>query len=284
MTGSIAHSPTGADIAYEIRGDDGDPAVLFIEGLGAHMLSWREELLHLFVAQGFRTIRFDNRDVGLSQHYPGGAYTIEDMAEDARDLLDALGLDRAHVVGQSLGGMIAQEFAIRFAERVSSLTLCFTAVGPHHITSSTRGLDEMREAVRTQTKAEAIEEYVLAERECASTAYPFDERWKRELAELMWHRGWDPGGTLRQREAIDRSRDRTRLVSSIEVPTLIIHGSDDQLIGTDAGRELHELIRGSDLHVVPGMGHEIPRELWPTFVAQCSKNAARAKELSRSPD
>jgi pimeloyl-ACP methyl ester carboxylesterase len=246
-------------------------------------MGWREELLEEFVAHGYRALRFDNRDVGLSQHYPGGQYTIEDMAADAKALLDALGVSRVHVVGQSLGGMIAQEFAIHFPERVTTLTLVFTAAGSHHIKSSTRGVDEMRDAVRAHTKAEAIEAYILAERECASTAYPFDERWKRELAELMWHRSWDPGGALRQREAIERSRDRTALVGSIEAPTLILHGSADRLIGSDAGRELHELIAGSRLCVIPGMGHELPREVWPEFVKQFSENAALA-EMSSAPD
>lgn len=274
---------SGAVIAYDIVGTlGGDVPFLLIEGLSAHLLGWREEFCQHFVDQGRVVIRFDNRDVGESQRYPDGGYTAGDMADDAKALLDALGIDRAHVVGQSMGGMISQELAIRHPDAVASMALFYSAPSTAFVKPSSRDLDQMTRRGLPSTREEAIERYVQDERECASTAYGFDETWKRTLAGLMWDRTRDsPDAPARQREALEQSRDRLPLLRELDVPTLVVHGTADALISDAGSRAIADATADSRLRIYEGMGHELPRELWSEFVIEIIQNAARSERTDR---
>lgn len=274
----------GSLVEYDVMGPerDGTPFVL-IEGLGAHYLGWRDEFCQPLVDRGHPVIRLDNRDAGLSQAYPGAAYVVADMADDVRGLIDMLGLDRVHVVGQSMGGMIAQELVIRHPSVVASLALFYTAPSMDYLVPSSRDPDVIRDRPNPTTRAEWVEQYVLDESECASPSFAFDADWKRVLAGRMWDRsGIDKEGTLRQRRAIERSRDRLPYLRRVDTPTVVFHGTADALVAVEGGRAIAEAIDGSLLHVYEGMNHELPRELWPEFIAEIVDNADRSTSRSGS--
>ncbi|MEU0314110.1 alpha/beta hydrolase [Nocardioides sp. NPDC006273] len=267
----------GGVLHYEVTGPDDGPTLLLIEGLSAHMLGWREEFTHFFRDAGYRVVRFDNRDVGLSQRYPGQSYGLSELAEDTHDLIDHLGSAPVHVVGQSMGGMIAQHLVTLFPDDVASLTLLYTTASAAHINTGARGPHSPSVERRASTRDEAIELHIVQERLCASRTYSFDEAWKRELGGRMWNRGYDPDGVARQTRAVfAHSTDLSRL-SSICVPTLLIHGTADRLIDYDASVELYAAISGSELWLVEGMGHDLPRELWPSLTSLIVANAAKAR-------
>lgn len=274
---------SGAVIAYDVAGTLGpEVPFLLIEGLSAHLLGWREEFCRRFVDQGHPVIRFDNRDVGESQRYPDGGYTAGDMADDAKALLDALEIDRAHVVGQSMGGMISQELAIRHPEVVASMALFYSAPSTDFIKPSSRDLDQMTRRGLPSTRDEAVDRYVEDERECASVAYAFDETWKRTLAGLMWDRTrGNPDAPARQREALEHSRDRLPLLHELDVPTLVMHGTADALISDAGSRAIADAMADSRLRIYEGMGHELPRELWFEFVTEITQNAIRSERTGR---
>ncbi len=237
---SEARKRDGGVVCYETFGSERQPPLVLIEGLSAHLLGWRDELCEL-LAESFWVVRFDNRDVGLSTHYPGADYAIEDLADDVVELLDHLGATSAHVVGQSMGGMVAQLLALRHPDRVASLTLVYTTASIEHIKIEGRP-GPSDGAVPPATREEAIEAYVAQEREGASTAYEFDEAWKRTLGGLMWDRGLDPEGVERQTRAVLAHHVDLADLSRIEVPTLVMHGTADPLIDHRASVELHEAI------------------------------------------
>lgn len=282
MTATVTTS-SGAVIAYDVLGTLGtEVPFLLVEGLSAHLLGWRDEFCQGFVDAGHPVIRFDNRDVGESQRHPEGGYSAADMADDAKALLDALGVERVHVVGQSMGGMISQELAIRHPTAVASMALFYTAPSTSFLKPSSRDLDHMKSRLPPTTREQAVEQYVEDERECASTAYAFDETWKRTLGGLMWDRTrGNPDAPARQREALERSRDRLPLLRELAVPTLVIHGTADVLISDAGSRAIAEAITDSRLRMFEGMGHELPRELWPEFVREIIQNAARSERTDR---
>ena len=258
--------------------DGGKQIVLLLEGLSAHLVAWRPELCERLRAAGFTVVRMDNRDAGLSQRFEDVPYTVADMADDAAELLQALGIGEAHVVGQSMGGMIAQELALRHPAQVSSLTLIYTAPGPDQVTLNvTDGPRRDLHRPPPRSREEAVEQYVEDERICASVAYPFDEQWKRHLAALMWDRRWDDGGAARQAAALEQSPDRTSRLGEIRVPTACIHGTADRLISPEGSRVLASRIPGATLHLFDGMGHEIPAPLIPAFSDIIIGNATRAE-------
>jgi pimeloyl-ACP methyl ester carboxylesterase len=267
----------GGVLHYDVLGPAEGPVILAIEGLGAHLIAWRAGFLQPFIDAGFRVVRLDNRDVGRSQRY-SRAYGIGDMAEDVHELIVHLGIRPAHVLGQSMGGMIAQHLVLRHPEDVASLTLLYTAASPRHILGDARTVETLVAADRPATRAEAIEQYVEQERLCASTAFPFDEDWKRELGGLMWDRGHDSEGVARQAHAVFTHEADLDALAGIDVPTLLIHGTSDLLIDPAASKELHEVIAGSELWLVDGMGHEIPKQLW---FALTSRIIAHARSADR---
>ena len=268
---------TEVSLAHESFGDPGRPPLLLIQGLGAHMLGWRAEFCRQIADAGFHVIRFDNRDVGLSQKFPQGGYTLADMADDTAGLLTALDIPAAHVVGQSMGGMVAQELALRHPSRVRTLTLIYTAPSPEFLIGRDL-VDDRIEQPRARDRDEAIALYLADEAACASPGYPQDVDWLRELGGQMFDRDYDPDGVRRQLDALDRSPDRTPHLHRIDAPTAILHGDGDQLIDVAAAKVLHERIPGSTLTSYPGMGHELPRPLWPDIVEQIRRNAGRGAD------
>jgi len=284
----------GIVIAYETFGAPDARPLLLVMGLGAQMLAWHPELCAVLAAEDFFVVRYDNRDVGLSTRLHdapppnlgaarGGdffsvSYRLEDMADDAVGLLDALGLDRAHVVGASLGGMIAQTMAITHPERVRSLTSIMSTpwIG---IGSPTQAVQAALFAPPPKNCAEAVERAVTNRKIIGSPGYPVDEAWVRELAEQSYNRGFDPAGVARQQLAIYASGDRTAALASVTAPALVVHGEADPLIQLPGGQATAAALPGAELLVLPGMGHDLPRGIWPTLVAAISRLAGRAEAL-----
>ncbi|QYX75714.1 alpha/beta fold hydrolase [Streptomyces akebiae] len=267
-------TPAGVSLNYDTFGDPGSPPLLLIQGLGAHMLGWRAELCRQLADEGFHVLRFDNRDVGLSQKFPHGGYTLADMANDSEGLLAALDIPAAHIVGQSLGGMIAQQLALDHPTRVLTLALVYTAPSTDFI-AGRDVVDERTQHPRARDRDEAIAQYLDIEAGCASPGYPRDITWLRELGGQMYDRDYDPDGILRQVEALYNSPDRTPRLHRITAPTTILHGDGDRLIDPDASTVMHELITDSKLTIYPGMGHELPPQLWPQIITQIRDNTAR---------
>jgi pimeloyl-ACP methyl ester carboxylesterase len=283
----------GIEIAYETVGEPDDPALLLIMGLGTQLLYWREEFCRMLAERGFHVIRFDNRDVGLStkmEHAPApdvgaalrgdtgtASYTLDDMADDTAGLLDALGISEAHVVGRSMGGMIAQTLAIRHRDRVRSLVSIMSTTGAP-------GVGQPRPEVvgpvllarPPSEREEYLEDVVGKWRLIASPGYPADESELRELVAAAYDRSYYPIGTGRQFLAIVASGDRTEALRGLDVPTLVIHGADDPLVDASGGRATAEAIPGAELMLVPGMGHDLPRELWPRLVDAICDHALNA--------
>jgi len=293
MAEKVAHV-SRIDLAYETFGDPEDPPLLLIMGLASQMILWDEELCGMFVERGFHVIRFDNRDVGHSTHLRGGpkpkvlramvgitqnpAYTLEHMADDAFGLLDHLGIEAAHVVGASMGGMIAQTMAIRRPERVLSLASIMSTTGNRRA-----GLPRMRALTLFLRKAprdrDAYIDYVdRVFRIIGSPGFDRQGQWVRELAGRSYDRGIDRGGPARQIVAIQASGDRTRALAGVRSPTVVIHGKEDPLIPVRAGRATARAIPGAELIEIEGMGHDLPREVWPRIVDAVARNAERARQ------
>jgi len=264
---------------FDARGPLDSTPVVLIEGLGAHLHGWRDGFCQSLLDEGFRVIRFDNRDVGLSQHYPDQTYGLGDMADDVHELIEHLGAGPVHIVGQSLGGMLAQHLVTRHPHDVASMALLYTATSARHLAGSDRGVETLQAVRHASSRDEAIEVHIEQERTCASRSYSFDEAWKRELGGLMWDRCYDPDGVVRQARALFGDTMDLAGIAAVAVPTLLIHGTSDRLIAETGSIELHELIRDSELWLVDGMGHDLPRELWPEITDRILANIQRARVL-----
>jgi pimeloyl-ACP methyl ester carboxylesterase len=268
---AILTTAGGARIGWDEFGDPADPAMVLIQGHGAQMVGWRPGFCERVAQEGFRVIRFDNRDVGESQRYPEGGYTVGDFADDTAAFLDALGLPDAHIVGQSMGGIIALEFAKRHPERARSFGLLYTAPGLEY--AAGRDLIEDRLAMEPPTTREEFQVYYpITERPCASPAYRQDVEWLTELAGVIWDRGWEPEGAERQFAAVLGWEGATE-AARIAVPTTIMAGDGDRLIDSRASIALHQAIDDSTVRIFPGMGHELPEPLWATIAEQLGDNA-----------
>ena len=292
MTTATTPVSTGIEIAYETFGEDRSRPLLLVMGLGTQMLAWHEDFCRALVDRGFFVVRFDNRDVGLSTHLRdapppnvmaalGGdtssaSYTLDDMADDAVGLLDALGLSSAHVVGASLGGMIAQTIAARHPDRVRSLTSIMSTPSPA-IGSPTQQALGVLLAPPATSRDEAVQRSVTAYRVIGSPDYPLDEEWLRGVSGESYDRGYDPLGVARQLLAIHASGDRTPALRGLDVPTLVVHGDADPLVQVEGGRATAEAVPDAELLVLPGMGHNLPRELWPTITGAIDALAQRAE-------
>ncbi|MDP3084145.1 MAG: alpha/beta fold hydrolase [Rubrivivax sp.] len=283
-------------IEVDIQGPaDGRP-LLLIMGLGMQLVAWPEELVQLLVARGFRVIRIDNRDAGLSQgfdhlgmpnlawaamrhllHLPvHSPYGVADMAADARGVLDALGIARADVCGASMGGMIAQHLASMAGGRVRSLTLMMTSSGARGLPQATL---RVRRALLTRPGRDPAR--ILAHLErlftlIGSPGYPPDLPTLRQRLQASVARAWRPAGTARQLLAVMADGDRSTLLGTIGVPTRVIHGDSDPLLPLAHGQDLLAKIPGAVADIVPGMGHDLPPQLLAHFAAGIADNAARA--------
>lgn len=283
----------GIQIACETLGDPGGRPLLMVMGLGAPMLTWHPDFCALLAGRGFFVIRFDNRDVGRSTHLrdapqpdvraalgrgdvSSAAYTLDDMAEDGFGLLDALGLTAAHVSGASLGGMISQTMAVRRPDRVLSLTSIMSTPSPALTNPTPEAGAALMRPPATSREASIARAIDIA-RIIGSPGYPPDDEWRAELAGRIWDQGLDPAGVMRQWMAVIASGDRTEAVRGIRIPTLVVHGDSDPLVNVAAGRRTAELIKDAELMVVPGMGHDLPRPVWPALVDAISALADRAE-------
>jgi len=273
---SIATTASGARIAWDCFGNPAQPPLVLIQGLSAQMVGWRPGFCRRLADAGFYVVRFDNRDVGESQRYPLGGYTLEDLADDTAALMDALGLATAHIAGQSMGGVVAQLLYQRHRTRVRSLGLIYTAASGRHYGNVEGALERMNRPL-PQTREEFAAYYAEGESLCRSTAYPQDVAWLTELGGVMWDRSWDAAGIQRQVQALLAAPDRLDIVRDIQVPTVIIAGEADALIRYAASLELHDLIAGSILRIFPGMGHELPEPLWETIASLLAANARCAR-------
>jgi len=260
------------EIAYETFGDPADSAVLLIMGLGSQMILWPDELCEALAEEGYFVIRFDNRDVGRStildapppdlQRVAAGEadapYLLDQMAEDAVGLLDALGIDRAHVVGASLGGMIAQRLAIDHPERVLTLASIMSTTGDREVGNPTPEAMTVLMTAPPLDREGYLESTVQARGVIGSR--PLDEDRTRDLAGRAFDRGYHPQGTARQFAAIIASPDRTTALRELRIPTLVLHGSEDPLIDPSGGRATAAAIPDAELVVIDDMGHDLP--LW----------------------
>jgi pimeloyl-ACP methyl ester carboxylesterase len=285
-----AHA-NGIEIEYETFGDPSKPAILLIMGLGIQMLGWHEVFCNMLAERGYFVIRFDNRDVGLSTHLTGvpapdpvklmrgdtsdAAYRLEDMADDAVGLLAALDIERAHIVGVSMGGMIAQTVAIRHPQRTLSLTSIMATPAPY-IGPPTPRAQAVLLMPPPADREEAGRRALKVFRVIGSPDYPLDEEAVADVGRRSSDRGSDPAGVLRQLAAIGASGDRTAALRKLAVPALVIHGAADPLVTVEGGQATAAAVTGSRLIVIPGMGHDLPRAVWPVIIdaiAALAKNA-----------
>ncbi len=284
----------GIEIAYQEMGEVDAPAIVLIMGLGAQMLAWDEGLCSLLAERGFRVVRFDNRDIGHSTILEGAGvpnrldlilgrreaatYLLRDMAADTTGLMDHLGIEAAHVVGASMGGMIAQTMAIERPRQVLSLTSIMSTTGRRWMEFPTLRAFAILMAPTPHGQDAYIERAVKTFRVIGSPGYEMDEEWFRKLVGESYDRGHRPSGVLRQMLAITVSGDRTDALHKVTAPTLVIHGRKDPLARPVGGRATARAIPGARLRMIDGMGHDLPRELWPMFVEEIAANAARAGE------
>ncbi|MDT9002228.1 alpha/beta fold hydrolase [Paucibacter sp. APW11] len=292
-------SANGIRLEVEDHGPASGEPLLLIMGLGMQLLAWHEDFVALLVRRGFRVIRYDNRDVGLSQYFDEhgrpalglaamkhlfhlpvqSAYSLADMAEDARGILDALGLARAHVCGASMGGMIAQHLAARHPERVNSLTLMMTSSGSRRLPGPNL---QMRAALMSRPAnphehASRLAHYTALYTMIGSPAYPAPPGWLEARADLALRRSYHPQGMARQLMAIVADGDRTPLLPRIQAPTHVIHGAADPLVPSAAGQDLARRIQGATLDLIPGMGHDLPEPLWGRFSDGIAAVAQRSR-------
>ncbi|KZX52329.1 alpha/beta fold hydrolase [Qipengyuania flava] len=287
----------GIEIHYEEQGDPAAPAMLLIMGFGAQLTLWPDELVEALAAQGFRVIRYDNRDVGLSQKFDGVKapglvkmtllskigftpkvpYTLADMADDGVGLLDALGIERAHIVGASMGGMIAQHVAARHPDRCLSLTTVFSTTGNPKLPPARP--EAMKALI---TRPDSTEEGVLVEhgmmlaRTIGSPGYPAPEDRLRERTLASVRRSFYPEGPTRHLSAIVADGDRRAMLRDIAVPTLVLHGEDDPLVPCEGGRDTAASIPGARLKTIPGWGHDLPLELVDELAGAIGEHARQS--------
>jgi pimeloyl-ACP methyl ester carboxylesterase len=291
----FADVATGVRLCYQEFGDPAGDPLLLVMGLGTQMIGWPDEFCAQLGDRGFRVIRFDNRDIGRSTKLrevrpPGigavvtrsrraAAYLLGDMADDAAGLLDALEIDAAHVVGASMGGMIAQTLAARHGGRVRSLASIMSNTG--HRFSGQPALSVYPLFLRPRPAAPelAIQRMVDLFDRVGSTGFDRDEAELRAMITRSIERadgGSDQAGTARQLQAILASGDRTAELRRITAPTVVIHGTADKLVRPSGGKATHKAIAGSELVLVNGMGHDLPRGAWPEILDAIAANAARA--------
>ena len=296
---SLAHQPpqlaraNGIDICYEIFGEAGAEPMLLIMGLGAQMVLWDDAFCEQLAARGFRVIRFDNRDIGQSSKLSGGKrltalellklrllkipvaapYRLRDMAQDTVALIDALSIRSAHLVGASMGGMIAQEIAISFPERVRSLTSIMSTTGNPRVPPPTKEASAMLMAPPPQTRDEYIARFAQNWKILRAGSFPEDEALDRSRAERTYDRGLNAAGVGRQLRAILASGNRKARLRSVEAPTLVIHGTADPLVHPMGGQDTAASIPGAKLMMVQGMGHALPLPMWPQIIEAIDRHA-----------
>lgn len=283
----------GIEIAYETHGDPGDEPLLLVMGLGAQLIAWPVELCDALVDRGFFVVRYDNRDVGLSTKIADrggdfmasflkasqgepieGAYKLSDMAADGMALLDHLGIESAHVVGASMGGMIAQTMAIEHPERVRTLTSIMSTTGEPEVGQPTAEAMALLLRPAPTSREAAIAASVAASKVVGGPDH-FDERAARQRAADAYDRCFNPAGTARQLLAIMSSGSRAEGLARLAVPTLVLHGDVDPLVTPSGGQRTAELVPGAELVLLEGMGHDLPPAMIGPIVEAITSLAAR---------
>jgi pimeloyl-ACP methyl ester carboxylesterase len=277
----------GIEIEYERVGNPSDPTLLLVMGLGAQLTVWPDALVAGLAARGFQVIRFDNRDAGLSSDFgqwgranvaaaleaaTGGKpvdapYHLNDMAADAVGLLDALGIDQAHMIGASMGGMIVQIVAARYRARTRSMVSIYSTSGrrglPH---GKPEALAMLGSVPADDTREARVQHGMKLRRVIGSPGYATPEAELRALVEKTVDRRWYPEGVGRQYVSVIASGDRVELLKSITVPTLVLHGEDDPLLPVECGRDVARLVPGAEIETIAGWGHDFPPQLVPRLV------------------
>ncbi|MFI7601925.1 alpha/beta fold hydrolase [Actinoplanes sp. NPDC049681] len=282
----------GVELAYETLGDPAAPPLLLIMGLGAQLVDWPQEFCELLAGEGLRVVRFDNRDAGLSTQLENlgvpdfaallsgdrsvAPYLLADMAADTAGLLDVLGITRAHVVGASMGGMIAQQLTVDHPGRVASLCSIMSTTGDRTVGRSTPEAAALLGRPPATSREEVLAAAVAGARVIGSPGFPATEEELLRRASAKYDRAYRPLGTLRQYAAVIASPDRTPGLREVTAPTLVVHGEDDPLVDVSGGRATAAAIPGARLLTVPGMGHDLPRELWPRITEAIVANVRRA--------
>ena len=285
----------GISLAYETQGDRSDPPLLLVMGLGAQLIYWPDGFCNALADRGFFVVRYDNRDVGLSQKIGGGpppdlagaasgdtssaSYSLADMAADGIGLLDAVGIEAAHVVGASMGGMIAQLMAIHHPDRL--LSLCSIMSAPTGVMAADPPSPEATAILMRPPAAnreEAIEAGVAAAKVIGSPGFDFDEAYIRDLAARSFDRCFSPVGVARQLMAIVSSPPWVADLAKVRVPTVVVHGDSDPLVRPVWGEKTAAAIPGAKFVSVPGMGHDLPPGVWPVLVDAIAANAASARK------
>lgn len=272
----------GIEIHYEEHGDPAADPMLLIMGFGAQLTLWPDELIDALAGHGFRVIRYDNRDIGLSEKFDGVKapgilkmtlltkfgltpkvpYTLADMADDGVGLLDALEIDRAHIVGASMGGMIAQHVAARYSQRCKSLTSIFSTTGnPKLPTAKPEALKALVTRPKSMEEEALVDHGVMLARTIGSPGYPSDEDRLRDRTRASVQRSFYPEGPTRHLSAIVADGDRREMLKDVSAPTLVLHGEDDPLVPVEGGRDTAAAIPRAKLKTIPGWGHDLPLEL-----------------------
>ncbi|HZZ61299.1 MAG TPA: alpha/beta hydrolase [Roseiarcus sp.] len=295
----------GIDVEYESFGREDDPLVLLIMGLAAQLLFWPEPLCEGLAAKGFRVVRFDNRDIGKSTHLSDGGtpnipellkraasglrletpYTLADMAEDAVGLISALGAGRAHVVGASMGGMIAQLVAINHPDRTKSLTSIMSTTGRRDLPpGDSETLAALTRPPKSLRREDLIEHGLLVRHALASPGFPASEADNRAFVERVVDRApYDPGGIVRQLAAVIAASPRNELLKAVRRPALVLHGDSDPLFPVAAAKDTAESIPGAELVAVPGMSHSLPESLAPLCLKHLADFLARVEARANAP-
>jgi len=286
--------PAGIDIAYQRLGKPDAPVVLLIMGIGGHSIQWPDAFCHALAEHGLQLIRFDNRDVGLSTHMTSApapnlpaalagdlssvSYTLSDMAADAVGLLDALGIGKAHVVGASMGGFIAQTMAIEHPDRVRSLTSMMSTTGNRQVgQAAPDALSALFSGPPAITRDDVIQQRIRASRTVGSPDYPANEDELAAQAGRVYDRAHDPAGVARQAIASVASGDRTERLRGLDVPALVIHGLADRMCDASGGRATAEAIPGAELILIEGMGHDLPPGLRSRLAGHIAEFVWRAE-------
>jgi pimeloyl-ACP methyl ester carboxylesterase len=286
----------GIEICYETQGNPAHPPLLLIMGLGSQLVRWPPAFRAELEGRGYFLIYFDNRDVGKSTHFdaagapdiaalfaavaagekPTVAYTLDDMADDAAGLLAALAIESAHVLGASLGGMVAQTLAIRHPERVRSLTSVMSTTGNPAVPPGKPEVTARLMLPPGKSREEAIERAVETDRLIGSQVFPFEEALCRKRAALAYDRAFDPRGVARQFAAVLAHGDRRAGLAGLRMPALVIHGTDDLLVRPEGGRDTAAAIPGAELVMIEGMAHDLPSPIHARIGAAVDAVVARA--------
>lgn len=276
----------GMDLCYQPFGDPSKPPLVLVMGLGTQMLGWDEGFCLRLADRGYYVIRFDNRDIGRSTWLDGEEppsivalltkaklgfkpkvpYTLKDMATDTVGLLDALGIARAHIVGASMGGMIGQEMAVAFPDRLLTFTSIMSSTGNPKLPGPTSAAAGLMMAPPSENEAAFLVNYPKLLKVLRNGEFPEDESLDRDRAAAVWARGYHPAGAARQFAAIIASGNRTDALRTLRIPTLVIHGQADPLVPVEAGIDTAAAIPNAKLVLVERMGHALPRSLWNAVI------------------